>query len=469
MKKFFAVVLAVVMALSMTAVAFAANDGQITITNATEGQTYTVYKIFDLASYNDETGEYAYTVVSDWADFVNDDDIKDVFVSVDSNGNVTWCADESDAAEFAKLAKEYADANDMAGTKFKKADGETVTITGLSLGYYLVDSTVGTLCSLDTTNKEVEIADKNEQPTLEKEVKEDSTETWGEENDAEIGETVEYKITVTKQAGAINYVVHDTMDAGLTFNADSVVVTVGDDTLTAGEDYTLTAPATVNTVTETFTLAIANAVVDAMEDGDTIVITYSAVVNEDAVIYESANENDALLKYGENNDLETEKDTTKTYVYKFDLVKTNASDVVLEGAEFELYADEDCTTKIGVIKEGDIYRVAVAGETAEVIVAGEATIAGLDSDTYYLKETKAPAGFNKLTDPVPVTIDGANLEASVEEGQYVEGGVQVVNQSGTELPSTGGIGTTIFYVVGMILVAGAAILLVSRRRMATVA
>lgn len=478
MKKFFAIVLAVVMALSMTAVAFAANDGKITVTNATDGQSYTAYRIFDLESFDKETGTYNYKVNADWEDFANDPAIKDVFVSIDPDTQkVTWCA-ECDVNEFAKLAKAYVEENNIGGIKTAvAADGEAV-ISNIALGYYLVDSTVGSLCALDTTDKEVEVEDKNEQPTLEKEVKEDSTETWGSENDAQIGQTVEFQITVTYQEGSTNYVVHDTMDKGLTLNADSFVVTCGDDTLTAGEDYTVSVPG--DTVTpdvgdpyrETFKVALSNDLLETLEANDEIVIYYTAVLNEDAVMAPATNDNEAKLVFGENNNLESEPSKTETKTYEFDIVKTNSSDIVLDGAEFVLKYNN---TAIALVDEGDgVYRVATANdaETTTTIVAGIATIKGLDADTYALEETKAPTGFNKLDEDVAVVITASNKATVDVEGEvttYEEGGVQVINNNGTELPSTGGIGTTIFYVVGMILVAGAAILLVSRRRMATVA
>ena len=469
MKKFFAIFVAVAMIFTFASVAFAANDGVITVTNATNGQKYTAYQILELENFDAETNSYSYKPTGLWADFI--DSVDGTFVSVDDNGYVTWLGGDID--EFAKAAKAYADEEGLSGTKQATAANGVATISGLPLGYYLVDSTVGTICSLDTTDKEVEIEDKNEITEVDKEVQEDSTEEWGETNDASIGETVNYKATVTKQKGAVNYVLHDKMDAGLTFLPNSVVA-IGpdgeDDILTAGDEYTLTvAPANDNC---TFEIAFDNEYIDSLEDGDEIIVTYSAVVNEDAVIAPGSNDNTIKLKFGDNNDLETVPVTTETFVFSFDLVKTNAKDIVLEGAEFKLWADEDKTEQIAVVKDGDEYRVATASETGVIIVAGNVTINGLDSGTYYLEETKAPAGFNKLDDLVEVVIDGENLDATVTLDNttnvetYVEGGVQVINNSGAELPSTGGMGTTIFYLVGAILVAGAAIILFSRKRMA---
>lgn len=476
MKKIFAVLVAVVMIFSFSAVAFAANDGVITVEGATNGQRYTAYRIFDLVSYDKDAGTYNYKVNADWEDFANDPAIKDIFVSIDPTTQaVTWCA-EANVKEFAKLAKEYVEANGIGGIKSAVAANDVATISGLALGYYLVDSTVGSICALDTTDPAVTVMDKNEQPTIEKEVKEDSTGEWGDENTAGIGETVNYKVTITKHDGSKNYVMHDNMDKGLTFDAASVVLTCGEYTLVAGTDYTLTVPG--DTVTpvdgdpyrETFKIAVANEYINSLEDGAEIVVTYNAVVNADAVIAPASNDNEVFLKYGDNNDLTTEPDSTKTFTYEFDLVKTNSSNVVLDGAEFLLWADADKTTAIPVVLDGDVYRPALEGETGAVIVAGNVTVKGLDAGSYYLEETKAPTGFNKLDELTEVVIVDANLEAAVEvHGEvtnYVSGGVQVINNSGAELPSTGGMGTTMFYIVGIVMIAGAAIVLFSKKRMA---
>ena len=144
----------------------------------------------------------------------------------------------------------------------------------------------------------------------------------------------------------------------------------------------------------------------------------------------------------------------------------------MNGAEFKLYDAKTEGNEIALIDEGNgVYRVATAAEKAAegfvsaTIKAGKVTIKGLDSGTYYLEETKAPAGYNVLAERVEVKIDHANLTATVEGDTYVSGGVQVINKTGAELPSTGGIGTTIFYVVGGLLVVAAGVLLVTRKRM----
>lgn len=191
--------------------------------------------------------------------------------------------------------------------------------------------------------------------------------------------------------------------------------------------------------------------------------TYSATVTKEATDNAS---NAAKVKY---NSKELNGGSTDTETYYFDLVKDNDKDEVLEGAEFKLYDAETSGNEIPVVKVSDgVYRVAVTGETGVAIEAGTARIQGLDgTKTYYLEEIKAPAGYNILTSRVAVQMESADHPATVENNKYVSGGVEVVNQRGAELPSTGGIGTTIFYVIGAILVIGAGILLVTRRRMSS--
>lgn len=464
-KRIASVLLALVMALSLITTAFAAGEtGSITINNAVVGQTYTIYQILDLESYNKDSGAYAYKATADWSAFINSGAIKGTYVNVDAQGYVTWVKD-ADVAAFAKLAQGYAAKNSIGNQGTKKANSTTVEFTNLDLGYYLVDSTLGTICSLDTTNPSVIIKEKNSQPTVDKQVQENSDGTWGDTNDANIGDTVNFKTTINVVDGQPkNYVLHDKMSDGLTFDAGSVEVKIGDRTLTPGSDYTLIANPKDGC---TFEIEFKE---NVLKPNDVVIVTYSATLNEKAVIYPEPNTNETKLVYGEGS--ETTWDETKTFTYQFDLVKTKTDNTVLNGAEFKLYDAKTEGNEIALIDEGNgVYRVATAAEKAAegfvsaTIKAGKVTIKGLDSGTYYLEETKAPAGYNVLAERVEVKIDHANLTATVEGDTYVSGGVQVINQTGAELPSTGGIGTTIFYVVGGLLVVAAGVLLVTRKRM----
>lgn len=346
------------------------------------------------------------------------------------------------------------------------ASSDTVTINNLKLGYYLVDTSLGSLCALDTTNPNVTMEEKNEAPTIEKKVQEDSTSAWGDQNDADIGQTVNFKTTVHAKKGAQNYVVHDQMEAGLTLDETSIKIE-GVDT----GNYTV--------VTEglsdgcTFEIKFEQSYLDTITADTDIVITYSAVLNKDAKISTDSNNNKTKLDYGDNSS--TEWDETKTYTFKFDIIKTDSNKKVLNGAKFELYDDKTGGNKIALVKESEgNYRVATATEkaadgfTSAVIEAGKVTVKGLDGNTtYYLEEIEAPAGYNKLAGRVAVEIKQENLSTTMTGDTWAEGngGVQITNNSGTELPSTGGIGTTIFYVLGSALVLAAVVLLVTKKRM----
>lgn len=490
MKKLASLLLALVMVMGLATTAFAAGEtGTITIDNAVVGQTYTVYQILDLESYNvDNTttgdGQYAYKATSAWKNFIEGNGIKDVYVNVDSQGYVTW-VDGASAADFAKKAKEYADDNNITPgyydnynkeATFVKVDPVTATNTtvyfwGLDLGYYLVDSSLGTLCSLDTTNPNVTIKEKNGQPTNEKTVKEGNN--YGKNNDAAIGDTVYFQSTIIAQAGAENYVFHDKMSEGLT-DPNVIGVTLNDITVDARQYEVKTSNLGDDC---TFHVVFTQAFCDTLKANDQIVISYTATVNEKAAVGSDGNKNESWLKYGENNDLTTTPSETKTYTWDVDVfkyTKDGEAENPLANVRFTLSKNSDGTNSIALIREKDdqgndtnTYRVAKTGETGTVTeittdATGKFTIKGLDSGTYYLTETYTPAGYNKLADPITVVID-SNSQTKVDGTVVNE--VKVLNQSGTELPSTGGMGTTIFYVVGSILLIGAAVLLVTKKRM----
>lgn len=464
-KRIASVLLALVMALSLITTAFAAGEtGSITIDNAVVGKTYTIYRIFDLNSHNDDYTAINYKVSTKWAAFFQDGAKGHDYVTIDDQGYVTWKASANQVA-FAADAYAFAQAEHIADDGKKTADSSTVKFENLTLGYYLVQSDLGVLCSLDTTMPNVTIKEKNSQPTVDKQVQENSNGTWGDTNDANIGDTVNFKTTINVVDGQPkNYVLHDKMSNGLTFDAGSVEVKIGDRTLTLGSDYTLIANPKDGC---TFEIEFKE---NVLKPNDVVIVTYSATLNEKAVIYPEPNTNETKLVYGEGS--ETTWDETKTFTYQFDLVKTKTDNTVLNGAEFKLYDAKTEGNEIALIDEGNgVYRVATAAEKAAegfvsaTIKAGKVTIKGLDSGTYYLEETKAPAGYNVLAERVEVKIDHANLTATVEGDTYVSGGVQVINKTGAELPSTGGIGTTIFYVVGGLLVVAAGVLLVTRKRM----
>lgn len=477
LRKAFAFVVALVMAIAMIPATFAHADpttgtGSITINDAVVGQTYTVYQILDLESYNASSNAYSYKATTAWNAFINSNGIKGTYVEVDAQGYVTW-KDGADAAAFAKAAQKYAKDNSITNQGSVTATTTTVSFTPLDLGYYLVDTTLGTLCSLDTTNPNVEMEEKNALPTNEKTVEKDSTVgTYGVKNDANIGQTVNFRSTITAQAGAENYVLHDTMSTGLTYVSVSGITLNGADV--DAQNYSVVDTGLTDGCT--FEVRFNQAFCDTLATGDKIVISYAATLNENAVIAGDGNPNTSKLSYGNSSNTKYTPDSqTKTYTWDVDVFKyasINDTETALSGAAFKLSKNPDGTNPIALISEGDnVYRVAKTGETGTVTAittdaTGKFTIKGLDADTYYLTETAAPAGYNKLADPVTIVIGENGVVNSTTENPQGVDVVKVLNQSGTELPSTGGMGTTVFYVVGGILVVGAIVLLVARKRMA---
>ena len=472
-KKLASLLLAMVMVFALATTAYAEGEtGSITINDAVVGQTYTIYQILDLESYNTSANAYAYKTTTAWNTFINSDAIKGTYVEVDAQGYVTW-KEGADAAAFAKAAQKYAKDNSIANQGSVTATTTTVSFTGLDLGYYLVDTTLGTLCALDTTNPDVVMEEKNEVPTNVKTVEEDSTGNYGEKNDADIGQTVNFKSTITAQAGAENYVFHDTMSAGLTYTGVTGI-TLNGDTVDAG-NYTVVTEGLTDGCT--FEVRFAQAFCDTLKANDQIVISYTATLNENAVIAGAGNPNTSKVSYGDSSNTKYTPDSqTKTYTWDVDVFKytmDGETEKALAGATFTLSKNADGSNPIALVSEGNnVYRVAKTGETGTVTeittdATGKFTIKGLDADTYYLTETAAPAGYNKLAGPVTVVIgENGVVNGTTEAPQGVDE-VKVLNQSGTELPSTGGMGTNVFYVLGGVLVLAAVVLLVTRKRMSS--
>lgn len=483
-KKIAAIMLSVMMVLGMCSVVGAeeasgtsATTGSITINNAAPGETYNIYRILDLESYSGKN--YAYklrtydsstTATNNWNTFINGNDIKDVYVTLDGE-YVTW-KEGAKAEEFAKKALDYAKNSTIKPDETKLlSDLETsATFTGIPLGYYLVETSVGTVLALDTTKPNATIEEKNGVPSVEKRVQEDSTSEWEPSNTADIGQKVNFKTTITAQAGAKSYVLHDKMESGLTFD-NSVTVTKGEQKLSAPQDYNLVvSPSTTINDDCTFEIVFTQKFCDTLKADDKIIVTYSAILNKDATIAGDGNKNETWLKYGDKS--ETTHDKTITKTYEIPVFKYTGTDTPLAGANFTL-KKEGSSEAVSLIsiktpaeKQGDFYRVAVTGETGNSTVitgnTGKFTIQGLDAGRYYLTETQQPAGYNKLKDPIEIVID-ENGDIKVDTSKVDE--VKVLNNTGSILPSTGGMGTTLFYIFGAILVIGSGVVLITKKRM----
>ena len=444
----------IILTLGVSNFVFAAGTNKITVTHTVKGETYNVYKMMDL-EVDDPAAPtaYKYTIASGWDDFFTAGFGK-AYVTIDtSDGHVSW-KDGMDADDKMILLAQEAEkvASNPAGTQ--EATDDTVIFSGLENGYYLITSTLGTKAMIDSTptTPEQTITEKNPEDTIEKEVQENSDSSWGKSNDAKVGDTVIFRSTASIQPYTRNVFIHDTMDAGLDYQNDVAI-----QGLTAGTDYVVLAPPQTG---DTFTIQITDNYIEGLSDAATLTLTYSAKLTTAAVSNDPAivdQKNKTKITYGDKQSVEDETITTthKFSVFKHEKNKTTN----LAGAVFELHESTDGSGEaLKLTKINDTnYRVDPAGTitTFTTVASGDIVIWGVDSgNKYSLVETQAPAGYNKLSDPVAVTVDAGNATI-----------IDVENNKGTELPSTGGSGTTMIYIIGVILLAGAGILLVTRRRM----
>lgn len=515
MKKLFALLLAMVMVFSLATTAFAVKNvtngeevysASVTINNATSSYKYKIYKLLHLDTYNNENGAYIYTVEEKWEDFFTDyaeapeKDALD-YVSIDPiTGHVSWIAGQEDAAAFAALALDYAVANGIA-PEAESAEGNftgtACKFTGLTYGYYLVDTSMGALCGLNTTMPDATISVKNGVPTIDKKVQEDSsvndaTGGYGSSNSADIGQTVNFDTEILIQAGADSYIYHDKMSDGLTFNAGSVKVYYNDTTipgeagyrqLTAGDEYTLHVGSCEDKKCFdggcTFYVVFDQSFLsDETKANDKINIRYSATLNEDAVVTEDGNPNSAILEYGDEHF--TNSDSTTTYTYGFEIVKTDAAQKPLIGAEFELYSSSELIhANLIHVKYDEALKCYIRVESVEEHEEGSGTydrivvtntngvvrVVGLDNGIYYLKEVKAPDGYQPMVGSKQFTISGSNLYTL--DGA-INAAVHVVNNRGIALPDTGATGTVMFITFGMFAVLATGVLLVTKKRMSMI-
>ncbi len=508
--------MAILFALAIPSFAVVASPYNITVTNTNnavsiDGKTYSAYKLFSV-SYNDAKTAYSYT----W-----DNTCLDVSYTVGTTTYtrdtlVTWLSGLSDSGSEIRDFADYVYANYIDGKTLTAAgsataSGETATISVDDPGYYMVygtgtgvdgDSEIVASVSLTTTDPAVTIQPKLDAPSLNKQILHNESNTWGNVGDNQIGDTVEFR-TITTVPDTTNYdeytyVIHDTMSSGLTFNPNSLSIKIGESSTLASSYYTLnTTPG--NGETFTVTVDIMRAITaGVLHNDDQLVTYYTATLNQSALIYDVNpyhNDNEAYLTYSNNpydNDSKgtTTKDKVYDWTFKMGVNKVDPKGDALTGAEFVLSesntltkdAAGNITNAIALINNNNgTYTVApsdYAGTTTITIQAGSAVIKGLDDATmYYLHETLAPDGYNALPAPQSFTITAGYETAgnallagnpTVTVGSNDPSttlSTNVVNNTGSLLPSTGGMGTTIFYVVGGCLTVGAAILLITRKRM----
>lgn len=458
----------------------AGGTGTITIRNASQSQTYTVYKLFEATVTADGTG-ISYKVPTGKTLPADNP-----YFAVDSKGNVTAKEGATVSSEaFATWAKSF-------GTKVKEAEAtdNTLVFTNLTFGYYFVTSSLGAVLIVDSTTPNATVIDKNTtNPTIpdsnngggKKIVAGDKTTT--STTTAKIGDTVPFQFKfnatnfvtangVTKQIKS--YTITDTPTA-LTINQDTVVVKVGTKTLVKDQDYTVSFDNIGKmTVVLTWIKGDKSTIYNSPIE---VNVTYSAVVTKDAK--EGQATNTATLGYNSfdptdstdpNHPDNPNPDTPDTSVnpndpndnsttvttHSFTLKNTNEAKDILTGAEFKLYDASTGGTEIKLVKDTDgTYRVAEANEVGVVIEAGQVVIKGLKGETtYYLEQIKAPDGYNILTERQAIKVTSDNAAEAI-----------VVNKKGGLLPSTGSIGTSMFYISGAVMLIGAFIFMVSKRRM----
>ena len=444
------------------------------------GETLVGYKIFDVtktegidaANDNSENTGFAYSIAanSPWLSVVEglkEGEIPYFTLVPASDGQsyaVTLNESVSISEDVAKnIASKLLASKPSNASSISVATGEPVEADP---GYYLFTSPLGENLVLATTN--IEITEKNDYPTVTKEDDKD-------DDTASIGDDVVYTIEITVPEKANNIItVNDTMSDGLSFKGNSLksVTIKGAEGSTVPEHADDTPGYTFTNGTDGFTVVFDADCVKANQ-GKTIVIEYTATLNENAVVGavddEDGNRNDVKITY--SNYSMTDYEPLETY--KYEVVKVKADNKTLTGAEFTLWNDADSideANKIGVVATNTtgVYRIAAYGETpitGNMVTDGNGklTIIGLGSGSYYLQEEVEPDGYNKLGHRHNFTITDADKPATVEEGECKDGD-KIVNQTGTELPSTGGMGTTLFYVIGGLLIIGAAVVLVARRK-----
>lgn len=478
-RKLASLLLALVMVFALATTAFAAETGTtttgtITVANPVEGRTYTAYKVFDVTY--DNKGHYSYTLpafhTADnlWYSMIRayatkkDSGLIAHVVGTDDTEtgaeSIFFTTDENfSPADFAVYLKGRLKDHPTGHKLTEQGDG-TVSVSNLDLGYYFVASDTGALCNLTTTNPTATIHDKTD---MHFEKKADAT-------TVEVGQTVNYtiigKVPAYTGFNTYTYRIEDTMTDGLTFKKDVKVTVDGTDVT---DDCTVKYDVNENANSFTVTVPVLE---KTYKIGAEIKATYSATVNQKAIAVVS--ENAAKLIYSSDPTTGETKTITppvvKVYSAKIDIDKYEAGkeDTKLPNAEFVLYKIETSgnttSTKYYKWNKTD-EKVEWVEDRAAATVAitdnyGRTYFFGLADGTYYLVETKAPAGYNRLEEPAEIKVEGSSTDTA-----KLSVTAKVPNSTGTTLPSTGGMGTTVFYVLGAVLVVGAGVLLVTKKRM----
>ena len=519
MKKLMAALLAVAMVCAMAIPAFAGTEGDIT-----KWHSFSAFQIFtgDVSEDNKKISN------ANWGKSITNPDIfLDNLKSDSTIGNQfskaknaqdvlavisQWSNSDDDSIAFARVVCHYLypDANATPEPAVKGGGGSDFLHFD-EAGYYLVVDTTpfnpgdfdhaynSFLLMVTPKNWNVPITPKAEKPTVEKEVfdnfdNQDGTSTggFGSSAEHEINEKFQFKLTATLPASTDHaydyydtYAVcfKDTLSEGITYDGpDSVVIKSNNNT------YDTTIDPSKYTITESqnsFVVKIPDVKTCAegldLNDGATITVTYTAHLNDKAYVNTGSgsteNKNSVQLQYSNNPRPGEYWGTTpksEVYVYTYQLNNTKRAEkedgTLLPGAVFQLYSDKDCTQEVKLYKVGNIYfpiKDATGKKPVEMESAsnGQFNVKGLDAGTYYLRETKTPDGYSACPDTtivISATHNGNHVELDSSKLSTT-----IINKKdgGITLPSTGGIGTTLFYVVGGGLMVAAIVLLVTKKRM----
>lgn len=487
------------------AFAVVAGTGSLTVKGNDAFASVDAYQMFVVQGDTEGSAKYVLNVA--WKDFfsstnltgfpadVAEDDLSDAaFTYIKGLG-------ESDTAginAFAKKAAAWAadDSHGITATNAKASgDPKTATLSDLAFGYYLVvpnpkGSTPDTdhqnrgtdamLVNVSQSEQTMEL--KTVYPTVEKKVNNDNHAS------ASVGDTLNFTLTSTvpdtsEYTDSYQFAFEDTLSKGLTFG-NITSITIGETTLNAGTDYKLTQ--TVDDGTGETKLRIdfgteSGGIYNAKDlfdgkAGQKITVTYTATLNEKAQVQVDQT-NTVKVVYsnnpGTNGTGESGESKTYQYTFGFDLKKTDGTNP-LAGAQFQLKKGEDVIRLIAVADQENTYRPAKNGESEGVVdtvttpAGGVIHFTGLAAGTYKLVETAAPQGYNKVTEPITVTIEATyDVDGTLKSWSVNSNGqnaVEVINHAGTILPGTGGIGTVVFTVAGAAIVIAGAAWYISRRK-----
>lgn len=495
-RKLASLLLALVMVFALATTAFATEgatpttgNGSITISNAAKGETYTIYKLFD-ATVNADGSSIAYT--GDIPDGLNTYFVKD------TNGYISATGEAKDgdkmSAGLEAALKTWAET--ATSTSHAVSDGSALKFNGLLLGYYVVTTSQGEqLISVDSTMKDVTIVDKNSSTPKDLHKNADV-------DDVSIGDTVTYTVSfkTSNYYGAgeaakeiVSYTIEDTLPEFLS-NVDVIRIIVDNDgkseTIDDQKDVTVQFNTDKKIVIDWYDEDNSKFLYN---NGATVTITYTAVVTDKAAIDGEGNTNNVTVTWTTKGSAEPDPnnkiDTKETiFTYAIALKKVNNEGKALSGAifEFPFYVKSTPDANGAYIYAGT---KAAEGLTNQITTPpnGVIVVKGVKTGSYDIKEIKAPDGYNRLTTSVIVnatktsetttsktvyldengdpTDEVTETVVKVELADIAATAVVVVNKAGTELPSTGGMGTTVFYVLGTVLVLGAVVLLVTKKRM----